>query len=838
METPAPVCPGSSSVEGRKLRYILAFALSVFLSTASNGPAESDDTRGTPVETLYGEGMRLFEAGNPDAALQKFREALEINRKHAPSLVGVGHVYLRRGDLDKAEDAFMEARRRKRKYGPAHNGLGMVYMRKEMGLQWAIRYFQDAISVDRTYAEAYYNLARAYRAIGDTKELMAYRRLSKIVPTHSDVWFRIGRIYKNGEAGEYVQRDKAEAAFRRQLEVNPDHAEARLALGEVLTELEKADEAAPVLTPLAESGNPLQQRSLLALAEAWLKQREFDRADVLFDRYLEGLGADTQTVYYDLRNVAEEERRTFDAAPPAEWKALSEEYWAGRDPAPATAANERKLEHYRRVAHSLEHFGKDRFPWDVRGDVYLRYGRPAHVSSSENIRFETDPKAIRIKERIALHAGDALSHMLRVRNSETTSHGGREGDLGEASVLGPVSETLREMEESGGTRNATGGYQAIPLSDGSGDLSGKLRMTSSILGWPVYPVSGKVWEYWIYTDVGPGIEITFTRTLGQTSFKFADMPSGKGGHSRHLYTWQRMNPKLKLEHVGRRVPTLYRPTFATGPLAYFFDSAGFKGAQAASNLEVYYGIPLWELSFPPGPDGKPTARLNSGVALYNEANERVLRKDGEFELFSDVAADTARRAYVPEMFRVSAPPGRYRMSVQVIDTGTGRSQVYEQQVMLPSFARGYLRLSGIQMAASIQPAKGDRFRKGDIQVVPNPTRTYERGESVFIYYEVYNLKRDEFGATRYRVAYEMRSALSESVGASIRSGIGRLLNIRQQDRASISIEYAHIGNREDDQGYVELDMAASDPGEKFLRVTVTDQVSGQTTTGTTRLTIR
>ncbi|MDE2999063.1 MAG: tetratricopeptide repeat protein [Gemmatimonadota bacterium] len=821
------------------MRYILPIAISIVLSAAPETCAESDDTRRTPVETLYGEGMRLFEAGNPEAALQKFREALGIDKKHAPSLVGMGHVHLQRGDLDKAEDAFMDARRRKRKYGPAHNGLGMVYMRKEKGLQWAIRYFQDAISVDRTYAEAYYNLAGAYRAIGDTKELMAYRRLSRIVPTHPDVWFRIGRIYKNGEAGEYVQSEKAEAAFRRQLEVNPDHVEARLDLGEVLTELARADEAVPVLTPLVESGNPLQQRSLAALAEACLKQREFDRADVLFDRYLEGLGADTQAVYYDLRKVAESgERDRFEAAPPAEWKALSEAYWAGRDPAPATAANERKLEHYRRVAYSLEHFGKDRFPWDVRGDVYVRYGRPAHVSSSENIRFETDPKAIRIKERIALHAGDALSHMLRIRNSETTSHGGRVGDLGEASVLGPVSGTLRESEEAGVTRTADGGYGAIPLSDGSGDLSGNLRMTSGILGWPVYPVSGKVWEYWIYTDVGPGMEITFTRTLGQTTFKFADMPSGKGGHSRHLYTWQRMNPKLKLDHVGRRVPTLYRPTFATGPLAYFFDSAGFKGAQDASNLEVYYGIPLWELAFNPGPDGKPTARLKNGVALYNDANEPVLRRDGDFELFSDVAADTARRAFVPEILRVSAPPGRYRMSVQVIDTGTGRSQVYEQQVLLPSFARGYLRLSGIQMAASIRPATDDRFRKGDIQVVPNPTRTYERGQSVFIYYEVYNLKRDDFGATRYRVAYEMRSALSGSVGARIRSGIGKLLNIRQHDQASISIEYAHIGNREDDQGYVELDMAASDPGEKFLRVTVTDQASGQTTTGTTRLTIR
>ncbi len=820
------------------MRCILAFATSIVLSTASDIRAESTDTRRTPVETLYGEGILLFEAGDLDGALLKFRKALDINKKHVPSLVGAGHVYLQSDDLDAAEDAFMDARRRKRKFAPAHNGLGLVYLRKEKGLRWAIKYFQDAISVQRTYAEAYYNLAGAYRQIGDTKELMAYKRLAKIAPEHGDVWFRIGSIYKNGDAGEYVQLEKAEAAFRRQLEVNPDHAEARLDLGEVLGDQGKPEEAVPILKPLVESRNPYQQRSALALAEVYLKQREYDRADVLFDRYLEGMGADTQAVYYDLRNVAKEQQKRFDSTPAAEWKALSEEYWAGRDPAPATAANERKLEHYRRVAYSLENFGIDRFPWDARGDVYIRYGPPAHVSSSENIRFETDPKAIRIKERIALHAGDALSHMLRVRNSETTSHGGRVGGLGEASVLGPVSESLRESEEAGVTRTATGGYRSVPLSDGSGDLSGKLRMASSILGWPVYPVSGKVWEYWIYTDVGPGMEITFTRTLGQTTFKFADMPSGKGGHSRHLYTWQRMNPKLKLDQVGRRVPTLYRPAFATGPLAYFFDSAAFKGAQDASNLEVYYGIPVWELDFSPGPDRKPTARLKKGVALYNEANERVLRKDGEFELFSDAPSDTSRKAYVPEMFRVSAPPGRYRMSVQVLEIGTGRSQVYEQQVVLPAYPRGYLRLSGIQIAATIRPADSDRFRKGDIEVIPNPTRAYERGQSVFIYYEVYNLKRDEFGATRYRVSYQMRSALSESVGARILGGIGKLLNVRQHNQASISIDYAHVGSREDDQGYVELDMAASDPGEKYVTVTVTDQVSGQTTSGASRLRIR
>ena len=57
-----------------------------------------------------------------------------------------------------------------------------------------------------------------------------------------------------------------------------------------MREQDRTEEAVPVLKPLVESDNPYQQRSLVALAEVYMKQREYDRADVLFDRYLEGLG--------------------------------------------------------------------------------------------------------------------------------------------------------------------------------------------------------------------------------------------------------------------------------------------------------------------------------------------------------------------------------------------------------------------------------------------------------------------------------------------------------------------------------------------------------------------
>ena len=91
---------------------------------------------------------------------------------------------------------------------------------------------------------------------------------------------------------------------------------------------------------------------------------------------------------------------------------MSEAFWAGRDPAPATAANERWIEHCRRVAYAREHFGEHEFPWDARGEVYVRYGRPDHISASEDIRFETHPGVLAVKDRLMNQAGEALQHLL------------------------------------------------------------------------------------------------------------------------------------------------------------------------------------------------------------------------------------------------------------------------------------------------------------------------------------------------------------------------------------------------------------------------------------------
>ena len=388
------------------------------------------------------------------------------------------------------------------------------------------------------------------------------------------------------------------------------------------------------------------------------------------------------------------------------------------------------------------------------------------------------------------------------------------------------------------------------------------KTLSTILGYPVYPVRG-VWEYWIYTNVGGGVEVTFVQEYTPGPYKYAEMPhagaptlvdevTGKtffGRYGKRRFNpaddpqtksnliWQRMNPGIVMHRVARKTPEVYEQDFATAPLVFYYDSARFKADDRSVNLEVYYGIPTRDLNYVEGADGRLTAYLKRGVALYDEDNKPVYRSSEEMELYTSGPVDTTQIAFVPEMDRLSVAPGTYRLSVQILDTSSEKSQVYNREVVLSPYGNDSLRVSDIEMAALIRPSRGSKFTKGKIEVVPNPSLFYLAGQPVFVYYELYNLKKDEFGATKYRVSYELHSLNKGNIAVRTLKALGRLVGIDHKAEV-VTVEYAHEGDRSDEYGYLELDMSNTDPGHQLLIVKVSDEIADSRATSAVSFAIR
>ena len=239
----------------------------------------------------------------------------------------------------------------------------------------------------------------------------------------------------------------------------------------------------------------------------------------------------------------------------------------------------------------------------------------------------------------------------------------------------------------------------------------------------------------------------------------------------------------------------------------------------------------------PTEDGAQSVHLERGVAIYDASDREVHRVSHDMPLLVRGDVEKSAGAFIPEMDRVELSPGSYRLAVQVMDRSSGKSQVYSQNRIVKGYGGESLMLSDIELAGSIEVADEARFQKGDVAVVPMASKAYLPGQPVFIYYEIYNLKRDEFGATKYRVSYEVRSLERKSIGARILGGFGNLLDQREE-RGIITIEYEQIGSESDEQGYLELDMSRSEPGRQLLRIKVTDENSGKSARAIARFKIQ
>ncbi len=784
--------------------------------TATDGLAKDASPEAiAAAERAYQEGMKHFEAENLDAAIVSFQSAIAQHEKYAPAYVGLGHVYLKQGDLAEAEKAFKTAVIKNKKYAPAYNGLGLVYSRKKKELRRAIAYFRDANRADKKYSEAQYNLAQTLEAYGSSETLKAYRNVLKIDPKHPNANYRIGILLdKDGE------REKAVQAYRDQLQAKPDHHGARLNLGINLKLLGQLREALQHLLEAATVINDFQRRAVLELAQVFQRAKAFEQSARLFESYIKQLSEKEQETYCDLNLVASgpiiEEYNDAETLP--EKKRVFRTFWSRLDPAPVTEANERLLEHYRRVAYAREFFGTHRFPWDARGEAYIRYGAPDHVSNSGNIQLERTKKLVAVKERLIQKAGPAVDRLLRER-----------ADAVATGMVG-MREQLRRGEQSGSSPRIE---QFVP--DAPGDQHdpnapvNRLQVTSgTVLGWPVYPVDG-IWEYWIYADVGNGIEVVFEQRVNQGAWDYADVPLGVGRIAR---IWQDMHPEIVLKRVAAITPITYRPDFATGALDFYLASSAFRGKEGLTTLEIYYGIPTAQLHFAPGQDGARIAQLDRGIVVYNQAGDPVYRTSQEMVLGAPGEADLSPGAYMPEMDRLFLTPGNYRISVQVLDRQSRKSQVYQINRVVPEYdIDDELKISDVELAATIDMADKSRFQKGNIAVIPMASKAYLPTQPVFIYFEIYNLKRNPFGQTKYRVSYVVRSRDQKTIGARILGGVGKMLG-QKSEQGVISIEYEQVGTEMQEPGYIELDMSRSEPGEKIVEIAVVDETTGQTATAT------
>lgn len=715
-------------------------------------------------------------------------EAPDEARVHAL----IGALYIRLGEADSARIALRRATRLDTTLASAHFGIGRTYLELDAEPKTAIPHFEAALAIDSTYAEALAQVALAYQQTGKTRDASrAADRAIRLDP-------RLALPYRI-LAETYVAADNTAASliyFKRYLDLNPTDEETAVQFAQYLLKEERWEDLYEVTSRLSDP------ETLPLLAIALINKGEHEGAMEAFREYIATLEEEEAALYEDITLVGlKREVRAYRTVPESAKAAFLQQFWMRRDPFKTTGGAMRRAEHYRRVWHARQTYGKKKFPWDKRGEVYIRYGEPFYKSTSKDLNAIVPPAAAQVQDLMAA----------RLYGSEAVDH----------TFVGPVYPIRHQTDAGLALSN--------PLVD-DGELLGLQGYKPVTAGsdWSTVP-----WESWIYTDVGGGIEISFTDEFLSGNFDFAPIPTlseddmtrlerTQGSALSYLSRLTELAPAALVTRVASEDPERYDLAILE-PLHFFYEALAYRGEDGKTDLQVNIGIPIDNVALPEDPD--TTVVVERRVVLLQGTRE--IDRSVEYLGVGINAMNRDQGLLAVERVNLPVNPGEYELRIQASRRNTNRVQVYGQGLELPDYAKPDLALSDLQIAQNIEeadPSQPSRFVRNGWDIQPAPTRSFHRGEPLFVYYEIYNLTRDAFGQTRYRVSYEVETQTSEG-----KIKIPFLAKLRKREGEKIGFEFEQTGERETETDYFELDLAEAKPGKYELRMKVTDTNTGQET---------
>ncbi len=764
------------------------------------GPASGDDAAPTGLDSLYLKARTLGRQALIRDALNALNETLPTAADRSELLARIGHLYLGLHLPDSAEAAFARVLTSDPQQGDAHLGLGRVFLDYRNKPDRALSHITKAIRADSNRAESYAVLARTHLALGKQAEAMgAANRALQIDPHYARAYLLLARLEKKGNV------TRALAHYAHYLSYDPQDETPALEFAlEFLTQ-KRYDIVAQLAARMTDA------RGLPLLAQALLAYRRFEDALSVFEKYLATLEPRDQAIYEDITLVGTpEEVAAYRAVSDAERDAFLDAFWIRKDPFGTTGGCQRRAEHYRRVWHARTFFGQEHYPFDRRGEVYIRYGEPDYRSTWREPNASVPIPVQRVQEKLAFQLY------------------GRPGTT--ATYIGPVFPVrigLRNVESN------------RPLEEDDGTLG--------LRGWkPVTAgndFSSVPWEVWIYTDILNGMEVVFTDEMHSRIFDYAPVPSidrediyevdTRGSPLRFLQLMNDYAPASQVATAIAKNPERYDIS-ELEPLNFYYDALSFRGENGKTDLQINIGLPVDEVAMPEDPD--TTVVVERRVALVDDRDREVKRLREDVAIPLPVAL-RGKSLIARDRIDISMAPGEYDLAVQMWRVHTHRLGNYREKVRLHDFSGDSLMLSDLQVAQHIGEAvdksrstegqsdtlsapTSRQTRRSAFRITTSPSRTFFSGTPIFVYFEIYNLVRDTFGQTRYEVAFAVAKG-REAVSLASQP------RIRRKDGELVTVRYEQTGSDLWVADYVELDIGPVRAGRYRLIVNVKDLNSAQ-----------
>ncbi|MDA0745833.1 MAG: GWxTD domain-containing protein, partial [bacterium] len=301
-------------------------------------------------------------------------------------------------------------------------------------------------------------------------------------------------------------------------------------------------------------------------------------------------------------------------------------------------------------------------------------------------------------------------------------------------------------------------------------------------------------EFWDYG----GFRLTFTNTDKRDTWRFR-------------VGWMGRQP---VDYIGlvKRIPEFYQDPYKWERYDAPFQIAQFRGTDEKARVEVYYALPGEEVKHKEKQAGVQQVDVRQGLFLFDARWDTVQKVVGKVELMPWVNYESTREGYLFASENLHLNPGQYFLAAEVEDQNTKSVGTFRKRIQVQRFGYDSLQVSDLLLARKVVERDNVPMGRERFLILPNPLKQCNRLGQAYFYFEIYNMKKDDFGATNYEVTYQVRT---RPEGEDV-----------TQEEWTTAVSYTHKGSRDWEPLYQVLNLDTV-PGNRDFRVVVKDLNGGQ-----------
>ena len=274
--------------------------------------------------------------------------------------------------------------------------------------------------------------------------------------------------------------------------------------------------------------------------------------------------------------------------------------------------------------------------------------------------------------------------------------------------------------------------------------------------------------------------------------------------------------RMGFSELVHRVPDFYRDPYKWERYDAPSQIAQFREPDGRTRVEIYYALPGSKVNHKTRSPGVRDVNVRQGFFLFDASGDTVrydIAKVGQMPWVE--YNKMSHEGYLFANERLNLNPGEYYLAAEVQDQSSSTIGTFRDSLRVREFGHKDLEVSSLLAARRIIEKDEGPLNRDRFMILPDPVGKCETNGSMSFYFEVYNLKRDAFGQTNYRVTYQTRA---------LREGF---LSEQSPSRWTTAVSHTFKESRSWEPHYMRLDLKRSVPGLRAFRVVVEDIKSGQ-----------